>query len=61
MIVQRNRASSRWHEEAHVTFSKEGLARLRNGLAKAGLDPRFFAWPPERDPERAKRRLACAA
>jgi hypothetical protein len=21
-------------------------------LAKAGLDPRFFAWPPERDPER---------
>lgn len=43
----------RTHEEAHVTFSKEGLARLRNGLAKAGLDPRFFAWPPERDPERA--------
>jgi WD40 repeat protein len=36
----------------HVTLSKEGLARLRNGLAKAGLDPRFFAWPPERDPER---------
>jgi hypothetical protein len=42
----------RTHEEAHVTFSKEGLARLRNGLAKAGLDPRFFAWPPERDPDR---------
>ena len=42
----------RTHEEAHVTFSKEGLMRLRTGLAKAGLDPRFFAWPPERDPER---------
>ena len=27
----------RTHEEAHVTFSAEGLARLRNGLAKAGL------------------------
>jgi len=42
----------RTHEEAHVTFSKEGLARLRNGLAKAGLDPRFFAWPPEHDRNR---------
>ena len=42
----------RTHEEVHVTFSKEGLTRLRTGLTKAGLDPRFFAWPPERDPER---------
>jgi WD40 repeat protein len=42
----------RTHEEVHVTFSGEGLARLRNGLAKAGLDPRFFAWPPEHDPNR---------
>ncbi len=42
----------RTHEEAHVTFSKEGLTRLRGGLAKAGLDPRFFAWPPEDDPDR---------
>jgi hypothetical protein len=42
----------RTHEEAHVTFSKEGLTRLRNGLAKAGLDPRFFAWPPEHDQDR---------
>jgi tetratricopeptide (TPR) repeat protein len=39
-------------EEVHVTFSQEGLTRLRNGLAKAGLDPRFFAWPPEQDPDR---------
>ena len=42
----------RTQEEVHVTFSKEGLTRLRNGLAKAGLDPRFFAWPPERDQDR---------
>ncbi len=39
----------RTHQEVHVTFSKEGLARLRNGLTRAGLDPRFFAWPPEHD------------
>ena len=36
----------------HVTFSKEGLARLRNGLTRAGLDPRFFAWPPADEPNR---------
>lgn len=40
-------------EEHHVTFSKEGLARLKAGLTKAGLDPRFFAWPPENEPGRA--------
>ncbi len=33
-------------------FSQEGLSRLRSGLAKAGLDPRFFAWPPAHDPDR---------
>jgi tetratricopeptide (TPR) repeat protein len=42
----------RTHDQLHVTFSREGLARLRNGLTKAGLDPRFFAWPPEHDPDR---------
>jgi formylglycine-generating enzyme required for sulfatase activity len=42
----------RTHEEVHVTFSKEGLTQLRNGLAKAGLDPRFFAWPREHEPGR---------
>jgi len=41
------------HQEGHVTFSKEGLARLKAGLTKAGLDPRFFAWPPENEPGRA--------
>jgi hypothetical protein len=35
------------HEEAHVTFSAEGLARLKHGLEEAGLDARHFAWPPE--------------
>ncbi len=42
----------RTHDETHVTFSREGLTRLKNGLARAGLDPKFFAWPPERDPHR---------
>jgi hypothetical protein len=41
------------HEEKHVVFSKEGLRRLKRGLEKAGLDPKFFAWPPEGDRERA--------
>jgi formylglycine-generating enzyme required for sulfatase activity len=39
-------------EETHVTFSAEGLARLKTGLQRAGLDPRFFAWPPQHDPNR---------
>ena len=39
--------------EAHVTFSKSGLARLKAGLNKAGLAPDFFAWPPASDPDRA--------
>ena len=38
--------------EVHVTFSAEGLVRLRAGLRRAGLDPRFFDWPPEHDPDR---------
>ncbi|MEA2897583.1 MAG: hypothetical protein QOJ84_3198 [Bradyrhizobium sp.] len=39
-------------DEVHVTFSQEGLTRLRIGLERAGLDARFFAWPPETDPNR---------
>lgn len=35
-----------------VAFSKDGLERLRIGLAGAGIDPRYFAWPPENDPDR---------
>jgi tetratricopeptide (TPR) repeat protein len=41
------------HEEKHVVFSKDGLRRLKHGLDKAGLDPKFFAWPPGNDRERA--------
>lgn len=41
------------HQEGYVTFSREGLTRLKIGLEHAGLDPRFFAWPPAGDPERA--------
>ena len=40
------------HEEAHVHFSAEGLQRLKHGLEEAGLDPRYFAWPPQGDPDR---------
>ncbi|MDU6673910.1 MAG: hypothetical protein E6501_35575, partial [Bradyrhizobium sp.] len=41
------------HDEVQVSFSQEGLTRLRIGLERAGLDARFFAWPPEGDPHRA--------
>ncbi len=40
-------------QEGHVSFSSEGLARLKAGLTHAGLDPRFFAWPPANEPNRA--------
>ena len=40
------------HEEAHVHFSAEGLARLKHGLQEAGLDAKYFAWPPLNDPDR---------
>jgi formylglycine-generating enzyme required for sulfatase activity len=39
-------------KEAHVTFSAEALGRLKTGLQRAGLDCRFFAWPPESDQNR---------
>ena len=37
---------------AEVAFSRDGLERLRIGLRQAGLDPKFFAWPPVHDPNR---------
>jgi hypothetical protein len=40
------------HEEIHVTFSQEGMQRLKHGLEQAGLDPKYFAWPPPSDPNR---------
>jgi formylglycine-generating enzyme required for sulfatase activity len=39
-------------EEAHVTFSAEGLKRLKHGLDEAGLDPKYFSWPPKHDANR---------
>jgi WD40 repeat protein len=38
--------------DARVAFSRDGLDRLELGLREAGLDARYFAWPPEDDPER---------
>jgi formylglycine-generating enzyme required for sulfatase activity len=40
------------HEVAHITFSAEGLQRLKHGLEEAGLDAKYFAWPPQNDPDR---------
>jgi len=40
-------------EEQHVHFSRTGLTRLKTGLIKAGLDPMFYQWPPEHDPDRS--------
>ena len=40
-------------QEVHVTFSAEGLRRLKHGLEQAGLDARYFSWPPAHDPNRA--------
>jgi len=40
------------HEEVHVTFSAEGLQRLKYGLEEAGLDAKYFDWPPPGDPNR---------
>jgi len=40
------------HEEAHVTFSAEGLQRLKHGLEEAGLEAKYFGWPPADEPNR---------
>ncbi len=40
-------------EEVHVTYSHEGLGRLKGGLQRAGLHASYFNWPPETDPKRA--------
>lgn len=37
----------------YVYFSQSALTRLRTGLCKAGLEPKFFAWPPTHDPGRS--------
>jgi hypothetical protein len=38
---------------ATVKLSKDGLNRLRIGLMQSGIDPKYFAWPPGHDPDRA--------
>ena len=40
------------HETVTVAFSSHGLGKLRVGLQHAGLDARYFAWPPANDPQR---------
>jgi hypothetical protein len=40
-------------DERHIGYSEAGLLRLKRGLQKAGLDARFFAWPPTSEPDRA--------
>lgn len=35
-----------------VSLSTAGLASLRQGLQRVGLDPLVFSWPPSNDPER---------
>jgi WD40 repeat protein len=43
------------HREAshEISFSIDGLRRLKNGLRKAGLNADFFPWPPKDDPNRS--------
>lgn len=41
------------HQQETVTFSDEGLRRLKHGLESAGLNPKYFAWPPATAPHRA--------
>jgi hypothetical protein len=42
----------RTSETIEVRFSVEGLRRLKLGLLAAGLDARFFPWPPANNPDR---------
>ena len=39
--------------ETEVSFARDGLERLKEGLQKAGLDASTFPWPPPGDPERS--------
>ncbi|HYA80774.1 MAG TPA: TIR and AAA domain-containing protein, partial [Methylocystis sp.] len=41
------------HEGKSITFSVEGLEKLKAGLAQVAVDARFFDWPPPGDPGRA--------
>lgn len=50
---KRQVAFSHRGEMRQIEFLADGLARLRNGLNKAGLDARHFPWPPADDPKRS--------
>jgi tetratricopeptide (TPR) repeat protein len=39
--------------ERDAVFSVEGLGQLKAWLSQAGVDPRFFRWPPESESDRA--------
>jgi formylglycine-generating enzyme required for sulfatase activity len=39
-------------DEASVTFSAQGLQRLKQGLEEAAVGAKYFAWPPASDPNR---------
>lgn len=39
--------------ETEISFAAAGLARLKTGLLRAGLDPSTFPWPPPDDPKRS--------
>ncbi|MEQ6342078.1 MAG: toll/interleukin-1 receptor domain-containing protein [Gammaproteobacteria bacterium] len=39
-------------EPQQIEFLTDGLTRLRMGLENAGLDARYFPWPPPDDPQR---------
>lgn len=36
-----------------VSFSAQGLQRLNIAIERAGIDARYFEWPPKNDPARA--------
>lgn len=36
----------------NVSLAGAGLAKLKQGLQKTGLNPSFFPWPPPNDPDR---------
>ncbi|MGZ9213585.1 MAG: nSTAND1 domain-containing NTPase [Candidatus Binatia bacterium] len=40
-------------EEREITLSCCGLVQLKTELAQARVDPSYFSWPPESEPDRA--------
>ena len=40
-------------QTVEVSFSADGLRRLRSGLQRAGLGADYFPWPPPEDPTRS--------